>query len=62
MDKCPLCEKEYSVKMTPKMTEWYHRQSCEALTDERRKELDERDRVNLEKWLNESKKKPTNAT
>jgi len=59
MDECPNCGKEYTVKMTPKMTEWYHRTSCEALTVEMRKELDEQDRVNLERWLNAGMAKKT---
>jgi len=52
MDKCPDCGQEYEVKMTPKMTEWYHRQTCTAIDDDERKKRAAADAKHLEAWLN----------
>lgn len=56
-DKCPRCGEEYEVKLTPKMTEWYHRQTCSALDAEAKAELKEKDEKELRKWMKSHDKK-----
>jgi hypothetical protein len=61
-DKCPRCGEEYEVKLTPKMTEWYHRQTCSALTQEAKAELKEKDEKELLKWMKSNDAKISRTT
>ena len=47
----------FVTMVTPKMGLWYHRMNCEALTDEQRAEENDKDRQELEAWLNEHSEK-----
>jgi hypothetical protein len=49
----------FVTMVTPKMGLWYHRMDCEALTDEERIIENNKDRENLEKWLDGNSQQQT---
>ena len=51
--KCPHCEMTFVTMVTPKMGLWYHRMNCPALDAEQRAAENEKDRAELEAWLND---------